>query len=342
MKGLNQLGQANLPAWTALGRSAPVVEDVEAGAAVSRFVGPVHGDDQGLGAKTARHHLQIGLLAGEIDPGEEVRHPDRRGERAAAVEERGKVRGGPSSWPHGAEFDVTAALAGLAGRSPMAYRKSGEVARALPQQQGVAEAARRDGADFRAEIEAVIERVGQLPTCRLDTTPIVFGQRAIARPGPGIAAGPGGHRHNRGQKPRAKPEFAIECEVQRTLRKGAQPRVPDTPILELVADRFDQSLAATAPLPLRTHRIGPEKAEATPADREIGADQLAVQLGRKARDVLGPEAAIDVVAIRPEILRIARAQESPESGAENAPRPWQIISGQWPDQNPRYFAIHLI
>src|SRR5271170_631393 len=98
MKGLNQLGQANCPAWTGLGRSAPVVEDVEAGAAVSRFVGPVHGDDQGLGAETARHHLQIGLLAGEIDPGEEVRHPDRRGERAAAVEERGKVRGGPGSW----------------------------------------------------------------------------------------------------------------------------------------------------------------------------------------------------------------------------------------------------
>ena len=187
------------------------------------------------------------------------------------------------------------------------------MARAFPQQQGVAEAARRDGADFRAEIQPVIERIGQLPTCRLDTTPIVFGQRAIARPGPGIAGGPGGHRHNRGQKPRAKPEFAIEREVQRTLRKGAQPRVPDTPILELVADRFDQSLAATAPLPLRTHRIGPEKAEATPADREIGADQLAVQLGRKARDVLGPEAAIDIVAIRPEILRIARAQESPKA-----------------------------
>jgi hypothetical protein len=66
------------------GGSAPVVEDVEAGAAVSRFVGPVHGDDQGLGPKTARHHLQIGLLAGEIDPGEEVRHPEppRRASRS--------------------------------------------------------------------------------------------------------------------------------------------------------------------------------------------------------------------------------------------------------------------
>jgi hypothetical protein len=41
-------------------------------------------------------------------------------------------------------------------------------------------------------------------------------------------------------------------------------------------------------------------------------------------------------------LMIVIAQESPESGAENAPRLWQIISGQWPDQNPRYFATHLI
>lgn len=123
--------------------------------------------------------------------------------------------------------------------------------------------------------------------------------------------------------------------MQRTLRKSAQPRVPDTPILELVANRFDQSLAATAPLPVRTYRIGPEKAEATPADREIGADQLAIELGRKARDVLGPEAAIDIVTIRPEILQIDRAQDSPESGAEDAPRLCQILSGQWPDQHPR-------
>jgi hypothetical protein len=82
---------------------------------------------------------------------------DRRGERAAAVEESGKVRGGPGSWPHGAEFDVTAAFVPIGKRrSPRAER----LARALPQQQGVAflevqeaEAARRDGADFRAEID---------------------------------------------------------------------------------------------------------------------------------------------------------------------------------------------
>jgi len=77
--------------------------------------------------------------------------------------------------------------------------------------------------------------------------------------------------------------------------------------------------------------IGPEKAETTPADREIGADQFAVQLGRKAREVLGPEAAIDIVAIRPEILRIARAQESPESGAENAPLVHNHPSGVTPN-----------
>ena len=39
---------------------------------------------------------------------------------------------------------------------------------------------------------------------------------------------------------------------------------------------------------------------------------------------------------------ILAGQESPESGTEDAPRIWQIISGQWPDQNPRNFAIHLI
>jgi len=61
----------------------------------------------------------------------------------------------------------------------MAHREPGEPAPALPQQQRIAEAARGDGADFRAEIKAVIEHVGQLATGGLDGTPIAFRQLAI-------------------------------------------------------------------------------------------------------------------------------------------------------------------
>lgn len=92
------------------------------------------------------------------------------------------------------------------------------------------------------------------------------------------------------------------------------------PILELVADRLDQGLADAPPLPLGAHRDRPEKAEAAPACREIRADQLAVELRSKARDMLGPEPAIEIVAIGPEILGIRRVQERPESGAANLPR----------------------
>jgi hypothetical protein len=89
----------------------------KAGPAVGRLVRPVHRDDQDLGAEAARHHLQMGLLAGEP-------------------------------------------------------------ARALLQPLCVADAARGDGADLGAEIEAIIEQVGQLVAGGLDGTPIAFRQLA--------------------------------------------------------------------------------------------------------------------------------------------------------------------
>ena len=221
----------------------------------------------------------------------------------------------------------------------MAYRKPGEPARTLPQQQGVAEAARRDSADLGAEIEAVIEHVGQFATGGLGGAPIAIGQLAIARPGTRVAGRPRWRRHNRGQKPRAEPEFAVKRDVQRALRESAQPGMADPPIFELVADGFDQGLADAPPLPLRAHRDRPEKAETAPARREIRADQLAVQLRSKARDVLGPEPAIDIVAISPEILRIRRAQERPESGAADTPRLRQIGTGQWSDHRTHFPSL---
>ena len=51
----------------------------------------MHRDDLNFGAEAARGHVSVGLLAGEIDPGQEVRYPDQGRERAAGIEQGGKV-----------------------------------------------------------------------------------------------------------------------------------------------------------------------------------------------------------------------------------------------------------
>jgi hypothetical protein len=68
--------------------------------------------------------------------------------------------GGPR--PHGAKFDEATTFAGLTRRPPMADRETDKAARTSPQQKGIAETARRDGADLGAEIEALVKRFGYL------------------------------------------------------------------------------------------------------------------------------------------------------------------------------------
>src|ERR1700758_1094665 len=121
---------------------------------------------------------------------------------------------------HGAEFDETAAFTGLARRSPMADRKSGETARAVPQEDGVAKITGRDSADLGAQIEPLVERVGYLAAGGLDRAPFGLVQLGIARPVYCRAAGQRRRRHDRGQKPGGKAEFLVERQMQGAVGEG--------------------------------------------------------------------------------------------------------------------------
>jgi len=70
---------------------------------------------------------------------------------------------------------------------------------------------------------------------------------------------------------------------------------------------FDELFRDALPLPVRTHRNRPEEADASPTRYEIRADQLPVEFGGEAGDMLGPKAAIDIVPVAPEIFRLRRA-----------------------------------
>lgn len=53
--------------------------------------------------------------------------------------------------------------------------------------------------------------------------------------------------------------------------------------------------------------------------------------------MFGAEAAVNIVAIGPEVFRVRRAQEGTESGAADAPRLRQISFGQWSNDNAHSF-----
>ena len=123
--------------------------------------------------------------------------------------------------------------------APNGTPKAGEAARALPQEERIADAARRDRADLGAEIEPFVKRFGHLAAGGLGRAAVARGKLGIARPGARSAATPRRRSHDWGQKPRAEPEFAIERNMRGDLQEDAQARVADAPIVELAADGFD-------------------------------------------------------------------------------------------------------
>ena len=122
-------------------------------------------------------------------------------------------------------------------------------------------------------------------------------------------------RHQRGQEARVEPELAIEMDVLRALRRGAEPGMADAPSIKSVADRTDERLADTAVPQIGMHRQGTEKLNAAPPCREVGADHLAVEFGSEARDMLGAEPAVNIITVGPECRRIGRTKARSESAA---------------------------
>jgi hypothetical protein len=172
--------------------------------------------------------------------------------------------GGPG--PHGAEFDETAAFAGLARRPPIADREAGEAACTSPQQKDVAETARRECADLGAEIEPLVKRFGHLAAGGLGRAPVSLGQLGIARPAVPIlpspdrgGGGPSRSHHDRGQKAGVKAEFLIKRQMQGAVRKGEEPGVAHAPFVQLRADGLDELFRDALSLPVGRTVIGPKK-----------------------------------------------------------------------------------
>ena len=110
----------------------------------------------------------------------------------------------------------------------------------------------------------------------------------------------------------------IEGDVFRALREGEQADVPGSPGIELLHRPGEQSAGDTALLELGTHGEGAEEPDASPSGREVGADQLPIELCAEGGDVGGVVPAIDVVTIVPEILRIGNADEGTKSETDDA------------------------
>ena len=110
----------------------------------------------------------------------------------------------------------------------------------------------------------------------------------------------------------------IEGDVFRALREGEQADVPGSPGIELLHRPGEQSAGDTALLELGTHGEGAEEPDASPSGREVGADQLPIELCAEGGDVGGAVPAVDVVAIVPEILRIGNADEGTKSETDDA------------------------
>jgi hypothetical protein len=91
--------------------------------------------------------------------------------------------------------------------------------------------------------------------------------------------------------------------VFRALREGEQADVLGSPGIELLHRPGEQSACDAALLELGTHGERAEEPDASPSGREVGADQLPIELRGERGDVGGALLAVDVVAIVPEILR---------------------------------------
>src|SRR5271154_76666 len=91
--------------------------------------------------------------------------------------------------------------------------------------------------------------------------------------------------------------------------------MPRCPGIELLHCLFNQRLADVALLNIGAHAQRPKKADASPARGKVGTDQLTVERRAECRYVRCMPAAVDVVPIAPEHLRVRSTEESPKSEA---------------------------
>jgi len=114
-------------------RLSPIVKNVQPRATVTRLVRSVHRHALDHRAEAARHHLPVGFLAREIDPGQNIRHAGVVRERSAGVEQCAEPLLSAGSRPHRCEFRKVAAFAGFARRAKMTNGTARKSAVLVPQ-----------------------------------------------------------------------------------------------------------------------------------------------------------------------------------------------------------------
>ena len=98
----------------------------------------------------------------------------------------------------------------------------------------------------------------------------------------------------------------------RTVREREQPGMADAPLLERAADGRDKRLPNAGVPQIGPNGDRPEIPDAAPTRREIGAGEPTFVIGGERTRMLGAEAAIRIIALVPEGLRVGRAEKRTE------------------------------
>jgi hypothetical protein len=264
--------------------------------------------------------------------------PAENRERLGGVEQTSIVLFGGRGRAHGAELDEAEPIARFALRAVVADREGREPARALDQH-GVAEPLRVRRGDFIGKIETRIEAIGHL-AAGAQGFGLFLGVKSAEPRGAGDRPGlPRRREHEGGQEPRIEAELLIEAHVLGALSKGEEPAVRDAPSVELLDGPGEQRLGDSPVVQIRAHRQGAKKADAAPSRGEVGADEAAVEADAESGDMGRPPAAINIVAVSPEGLRIRRAEERAERDPDDAFRLRQIAFRERSDRGLRAYVV---
>ena len=102
---------------------SPIVDDIDAGAAIAGIVRPVHGYALNFGAKSAGDKIPIGFVACHVRTSQQVRHAGSDRQSLACVEQPKIIVFGRSPVADCTEFNEASVCAGFAARPVVTHRE---------------------------------------------------------------------------------------------------------------------------------------------------------------------------------------------------------------------------
>ena len=155
---------------------SPIVDDVDAGAAIAGIVRPVHGYALNFGAKSAGDEMPIGFVACHVRTSQQVRHAGGDRQSPARVEQPKIIVFGRSPVADCTEFDEASVCAGFAARPVVTHRErrdaSGHLQSKLyhPDLAHASPLSRRTGRDPGKPFQLRPGTTGELPLAALGLT----------------------------------------------------------------------------------------------------------------------------------------------------------------------------